>query len=489
MNKKRILFPKPFAVAIDDMGWMNGSHLGENGGQGPARAGVDRHFTVSDYQVIAEVSKAIGVRLQGLFVLCEMDRENVCAKYPTTTMYGNEWNNDANKSDEQLEIFAFLKQNSACIEFGMHGVGHEYWPEKMQLVRAEWYNLFEKKPWPESILNNHFKCYREIMRQYGLSEDEGHSFPESFVSCAYSFYWNPGGDYSLGKLLNHNGVKYANTDFSYVRELNPPEGNNGGGFDHGVHVINRINYGNEYLKYGSLPEVPVSMQESDVVESHFVNWLAAEKSRQSEITAKWIAFYKNVQGMDNRYISKNTEQLHSQWLYNRFTKTEEQNAGEVIIDNSEMPDEAYMYHLLGNMVLKLKLDRDEHISFASIDNKQIAACFEEAGYAFIYLPPLAKKKYILKYSCGHQTMDEFIFNSGTYNIYRFESTNHNIVFDIKMYGTQKVMIKCRKPVAVNSSDPNLRIISQEYDNASGILTLEICGRNIIGETGTVNLTF
>jgi hypothetical protein len=489
MIYKRMLFPRAFAVAIDDMGWMNGSHLGKDGGQGPSRAGVDRHFNVSDYQIVAEVSKATGVRLQGLFVMCEMDRENVCAKYPTTNMYGKEWNNAANKCDEQQEIFEFLKQNSASVEFGMHGVGHEYWPEKMQRVRAEWYNIAEKRPWPEETLNDHFKCFREIMKQYGLSEEEGHSFPESFVPCAYSFYWNPDDDYSLGKLLNHNGVKYANTDFSYIGELNPPKGNNGGGFDHGVHVLNRINYGNKYFEYGSLPAVPVGMQESDISESHFVNWLAGEKCRQSEITGEWIAFFKSVQSMEDRYLAKNTEQLHSQWLYKRFTKTEEPIAGEVIIDNSEMPDDAFKNCLLGNMVLKFRLDKDEHISSASLDNKQITSYFEEAGYAYIYLPPLAKKKYILKYAHGSQTMDEFIFNSGTYNIYRFESTDRAIVFDVKMYGTQMVLVKCRKPVSVYSSNPHLRIISEKYDRASGFLSLEISGRNIMGEKGTVDLAF
>ena len=154
-----------------------------------------------------------------------------------------------------------------------------------------------------------------------------------------------------------------------------------------------------------------------------------------------------------------------------------------------MPDEAYKYRLLGNMVLKIKLGHDEHISYASVDNKQIAAYFEDAGYAFIYLPPLAKEKYVLKYACGHRIMDKFIFNSGTYNIYRFESTDRAIEFDIKMYGTQKVMIRCPKPASVYSSNPNLRIISEKYDVAQGYLSLEICARDIIGETGTVNLTF
>jgi hypothetical protein len=487
--KNRIIFPRAFAVAIDDMGWINGSHLGRDGGMGPSRAGVDRHFDISDYKAVAEAGKATGVRLQGLFVLCEMDRQNVCSGYPTTTMMGRDWDNAANVSDEQLETIDFVKQNAAFIEFGMHGVGHEFWPEKMHRVRAEWYNLIEKKPWPEEILRGHFKCFGEIMKQYGLSEESGHSFPESFAPCAYSYYWNPDGDYSLGKLLKENGVKYANTDFSYIVELNPPRDKNGGGFDHGVHILNRINYGNRYFEYESLPLVPPECLESDVIESHFVNWLSAERSGQAGTTGKWINYLNRVQCLENRYLAKNTGQLHSQWLYNKFTMTEEPEPGVVTIDNTQMPDDVYNSDLLGNMLLKLRLGKGEHVSFASLDDDRIASYFEENGFAFLYLPPLMKKKYVLKYTTGYLMMDEFVFNSGTYNIYKVESNGSSMQFDIKMFGTQTVLIKCRKPRSVSSSNPHLEIISDSYNDETGYFSIEISGRNITGESGTVTLRF
>jgi len=484
-----IILPRAFAVAIDDLGWNNGKHLGKDGGQGPSRAGVDRHFSLSDYQSLVEAGKATGVRLQGLFVLCEMDRNNVCAKYPTTTMYGAEWDNNSDVCNEQLEIIDFVRQNSAFIEFGMHGVGHEFWPEKMKRVRAEWYNFPEKNPWPEQTLRDHFRCFREIMMQYQLSEEDGHSFPESFAPCAYSFYWNPKGSYSLGKLLNENGVKYANTDFSYITELNPPTERNGGGFDHGVHVINRINYGNKYFEYGSLPLVPLPDQESDVIESHFVNWLSEERNNQSEISRRWIDFLRCVQEMEERYLAKNTEQLHSQWLYNKYTRINESVPGEIIIDNTDMPDDALKFHLLGNLVLKIRVEKGQHVSFASFDNLPVASYFEECGYAYIYLPPLKKGKHVLKYTIDNQTMPEYIFNNGTYNIYRFEHKGRSIEFDIKMYGTQNVMVKCLQPLAIGSSHSNLRVLSGTYDQTSGLLSINISGRNIMGESGTIILTF
>jgi hypothetical protein len=485
---RRMIFPRPFAVAIDDMGWNNGSHLGKDGGEGPSRAGVDRHFSIRDYEILVEVGQTVGVRLQGLFVLCEMDRDNVCAKYPTTTMYGSDWDNSGNVCDEQLAVMNLVKNNAAYIEFGIHGVGHEYWPEKMHRVRAEWYNLLEKKPWPEENLRDHFKCFLAIMSQYGLNIESGHSFPESFAPCAYSFYWNPEGEYSLGKLLNENGVKYANTSFSYIGELNPPKEPDGGGFDHGVHVINRNNYGNKWFEPGVLPVIPLQNQQTDIIETHFINWLAPDDTLQQVTTEKWITYFQNVQRNEGRYLAKNTEQLHSQWLYRKFTKVEEKNPGDINIDNSEMDDDVYKHQLLGNMVLKIKLESAEHISGVTLDDQQIASYFEQFGFAFLYLPPLAKKKYALKYTIGSRTMESYVFNNGTYNIYRFESTRNRISFDIKMYGYQIVMIKCKKPAAVCSSNKYLKILSENYDLTTGFLSLGIFGRNFCGERGTISLS-
>jgi len=489
MENRKLIFPKAFAVALDDMGWVNGSHMGKNRGQGPSRAGVNKHFTINDYKAVVNAAQTIGTRLLGLFILCELDRENSCAKYPTTTMYGIDWDNSENVSDEQLQIMDFVKKSAAHLEFGMHGVGHEFWPEKMHRVRAEWYNLIDKKPWPEETLRDHFKCFREILTQYEINEENGHSFPESFVACAYSYYWNPDGDYSLGKLLNENGVKYANASFSYIKELNPPKEQNGGGFDHGVHVLNRINYGNEWFRYETMPTVSLDNQETDIIESHFVNWLAQDSTLQTRVTENWINYFKNVQRHENRYIAKNTEQLHSQWLYNKYAKIEEKEPGLAIIDNSCMPDEVYKFKLLGNMVLKIKINTNEHVSSVTINNKQISSYFEEFGYAFLYLPQLEKGKYILKYTLGDSNMQTYIFNNGTYNIYRFEHDKDFLSFDIKMYGSQVVTIKCLAPKSIASSNPYLKIISDDYNKATGILSLEISGRNICGESGTIRLSF
>jgi hypothetical protein len=404
-------------------------------------------------------------------------------------MYGKDWDNSKNVSDDQIEIMNYVKDNAAFLEFGMHGVGHELWPEKMHKVRAEWYNREDRKPWTEEILNDHIQCFKEIMAQYGLTPENGQSFPESFVPGSYSYYWNPDGEYSLGKLLQKSGVKYANTDFSFVPELNPPRGGNGGGFDHGVHVINRINYGNEWWRLGTLPSVPLEIQESDIIESHWANWLAQDYYFQPRVANLFINYYQMVQASPTRYMAKNTEQLHSQWLYNKYAKITDKLEKSVTIDNTAMPDEAYQNDLLGNMVIKIKLNNYEHVSSASIDHLEICCYHEESGYAFLYLPVLGRKTYHLVYSIGSQLMHDCILNNGTYNVYSLKKSKNALRFHVKMYGRQSIKLKCEKPRSIDSSNKYLEIKSSLYDEVQNMLSLEVSGRDFQGEKGIITLNY
>lgn len=485
MTNNSVIFPRPFAIGIDDLGWRNGSNLSANNPPGPLRTGVKRIHDLNDYKNIVDVAKVAGVRIQCLFVLGEMDRENVLAEYPTTTPQREKWDNSKVLNDEQFEIMEYICRESGYMEFGLHGICHEYWADDGIQRRAEWYNLADREPWPEEILQGHIQALRKIMAQYGLSVQRGHSFPESFVPCAYGYFWNPGGEYSLGKLLAEAGVKYASTDFGQIPELSPPKEVNGGGFDNGVHVINRMNYGNTWYELASLPKVLIEMQGTDIIESHWANWLAQDDILQQNVLVQWINYYKAVQKLHNRYLAKNTEQLHSQWLYNKYSQVTEREEGSVMIDNTQMPDEAYLLDKLGNMVLKVKIQENEHISDALIDEDLIPCYFEEGGYAFIYLPKLEKKGYILRYKKGPDFMPLHIYNDGTYNVYSLHKTGKEIQLIIRMYGTQVVKLKCSRPDKVIS--PTDELIVEDYLYEQETCHIKMRAKNIQGVKGEVKV--
>ena len=61
------------------------------------------------------------------------------------------------------------------MEFGLHGVGHEYWADDGIQRRAEWYNLIDREPWPEESLQQHIQDFREIMARELVDEIKGNS--------------------------------------------------------------------------------------------------------------------------------------------------------------------------------------------------------------------------------------------------------------------------------------------------------------------------
>lgn len=479
----RIIFPRGVSVNIGQVGWMGGSSLDPIGG--PWRAGIRRDFDIRDYQPIVEVGKELGVRFMSLFILGEMDRLNVLSEYPTSNPYGEKWDNTANISPRQIEIMDYVKNNASNIEFGITGVLHEYWEDGVK-SRAEWFNAEEQKPRDEKIVRNNVELLKRIMAQYGITPEQGHSFPESFIS--YGFYFNPGAEYSLGRVLSDNGVKYANTPFSSIRGLNHPPRLDGG-FDNGVLLLDRHNHGNPWYQYAKTPDSIPSGIQTVVVESHWANWLAYDDHLQPGVNRRWINYLRGIQADKDHYLSKNTEQLYSQWLYKKYTKVNERQAGKVIIDNRSMIDDAYEYDLLGNMVLAVQLNEGQHVAKANIDNKPIAAYYETEGFGYIYLPPLSKKNYTLEYEIGDKKMDRHVNNNGTYNVYHVNDLGSSLEVILKMYGEQIVEIYTSKPNSVISSNENLQISSFSYDEDQNIAYLTIKGRDIQGEKGTITLKY
>ncbi len=479
----KILFPRPFAFAIDDLGWMSGTNSGDMVQQGPYRIGLNRLMTVNDYQCIVDIAKKVGVRIQGLFILAELDIKNILAKYPTTTWMGTQWDNAEHINSGRIEpVIDFIKNNAAYLEFGLHGIGHEFWQD-LKMKRAEWYCVEDAHPWPEEEMRNRIGVIKAILSQHGLDDKHGHSFPESFVPSAYSFHWNPDGDFSTGHLLKKQGARYANTLFDFIPELASPTGDNSGEFDHGLLVVNRMAYGNDWYKLDVLPTVPLSQQKSDIVESHWSNWLAQDTFLQESVNQRWVDYYKAVQIDEERYLAKNSEQLYSQWLYKRYTRVFEEQPGKVTIDNSRMSDEAYSSGILANMVLKIRCGDSKHISSAHLNGKPLPALFEESGYGFLYLPRLEKKQYTLTYAVGSKLMTPCIFNDGTYNVYFFDVKDHVIKVSLRLYGTQDVTIRgITKVDNIVISNPQVILLKKQVDLSVKKVTLTLKAHDFQGET-------
>jgi hypothetical protein len=455
--------PKPMAIDIDDLGWKEGWDLHESGG--PYRLGLPRGrtMTLQDYEVIVYVSKAVGVRIKCLFVMSEFDRSNICAQYPTTNEQGIHWDNSALVNDNDFTIMDYVKQNAAHMEFGLHGVRHEFWSaETHKLSRAEWADNQKKRPY--DILWGHMECFKKLIDQYGID------FPKSVRTAAANYYYNPNDHEDTGVLMRTWGLKYATLppDREYVT-------------DHGLMVLLRSGG----VAWDAPNSAPDSYPKTEFMTSHWTNFVDLDPANDRRAGDKWIAWFDKVKDDPNRYTTKNTAQLHSQFLYRKFAQIS-LTGNTVYIDNRTMSNWAYTLELLGNLLLKHKLPDGEHISSASLNGGNIACYYEERGFAYVVLPKLEKRQYTLTFTTGTSEMPTYVLNDGTYNVERFQTGPESASVELEMYGTQEVKVKLLfEPNQVNSDNTDLEIENWHY--RAPFIYMRVHGQNIQGELGVITI--
>jgi hypothetical protein len=451
------------AIDIDDLGWKEGWDLHESGG--PYRLGLPlgRRMALPDYEVLVYISQAVGVRLKSLFIMSEFDRSNICARYPTTNEKGSNWDNSVLVSNSDFAVMNYVKENAAHIEFGLHGVRHEFWDAQTHTSsRAEWADNGRKRPY--DVLWGHMECFKKLIDQYGID------FPKSVRTAAANYYYNPDDPEDSGALMSAWGVKYATLppDREYVT-------------DHGLMVLLRSGG----VAWDAANSAPNTYPETEFMTSHWTNFVDPDPARNHEAGDKWIAWFNKVKEDPDRYTAKNTAQLHSQFLYRKFSQVTV-TGNTVLIDNREMPDWAYKLNLLGNLLFKHKLRDGEHISSASVNSGEIACYYEERGFAYIVLPKLEKKQYTLTVTTGTSDMPTYVWNDGTYNVQEFHSGTDKAIVGLEMYGTQRVKVKLRfEPHEVTSNNPDLEIKDWHYE--APFLHMLIRGRNIQGQPGVITI--
>ncbi len=153
-----------------------------------------------------------------------------------------------------------------------------------------------------------------------------------------------------------------------------------------------------------------------------------------------------------------------------------------------MPDEAYVHSKPGNMVLKVKLNENEHVSSASLNDKLVPAYFEDQGYAFLYLPPLEKKKYTLTFEIGKTAMPLAVYNDGTYNVYDLSQNAGEIKINVRVYGSQVVKVSCPRPFNIASDNPALIIEKMDYNEHEQMAYVHVKAKDFQGVTGDVILS-
>lgn len=545
--------PNAVGMAIDDLGWKLWVYQDSLN---------TRDATVADYQVIMNVGEAVGTRIMTAWIMCDMDRNFICAKPEYNTPYkmtadGTSWDNRWHYYPTDYDLMNLVKEKNAFMEFGLHGASHihpignrsrtdQHYPNYMLDFKNGEYADVDTDPtksaiaWGWDDMRNRARCFQELVRQYFTAEEM--YFPESFVPPGHAYNYGNNSSQSTGALLNTFGIKYVNgnTEVS-IPDLILTDPNLEEGYtDHGVVFMDRA-LGADYWAentlaspatpwYGESPEFPLVPLEPLVppnslpnyptdaygwIEAHFPNYWEYSSTPLTDPNStynRWVTYLKGINNNPERMLPKNSEACTSQWFYQRYAGVAPHltiTGAYILTVQSNplladyMPEQPYTWNLLGSVTIKTPLPTGKHISSASIDNgAQVVGYYEDTwgyGYLIIANPanPMGRLNrgiYTLTSTLGDKTMSTYVdMTLKTFNVYGFtaSTTQPTATVTLKMYGTQDVKVKTLfVPNNVSSDNPYLKINywTYTYDALGSFITINVTGRNMNGETGTLTIS-
>lgn len=446
--------PLAQGLVCDDLGWRFSSDMTEWGG--PPRLNSDHNPVLKDYEDIIRLAKSAGTRIFGAFVMSEWDLEGICAKEcynkplapMNITEFGLNWHNSV--TEEEKKVFSLIKENSAYIDFALHGVRHGHF-EEGKWKSGEWARRAKKDdkgnfcekiktvvPWDRENNTDRLiaRCYQEILREYFTEEEL--DFPESFVPPNHAYFYEPQNENTTGAILSEYGVKYCNFKMSgsgagdYV--YFDPVIN----FDKNLCLLDRRGLKNcSYRKTGATPRIPPRAYAW--AEVHFNNLWGK--------TDHFIKYLYNINRFPQRMLGKNTEQVFSQWIYRNFAKIRN-GFSSAILDLRDIPQTVYDRKILSNITLKIFLGRNE-IEYINCDGLDVIGYSKDRfGYGYVTLANTENKMgacgrglYNINYRIGKKSEFSHILTDTTACLYGKEEKEDCICFKVKVYGTQTLKIK------------------------------------------------
>ena len=376
----KVFIPMPLQVVIDDVGWWSGEDGSKR--QEPYRTGINRSHVPADYQAIADLGRALGIRPQAAFILCEWDKENILRHLPTSTWMGDKWDNSKWIGPWLEEAAEIIRTNHNHFELTVHGVGHEYW-EGETFTRAEWHDS-NGQIRPRDQVELHLEYFEKLMNQHNLGP-----FPKSFVPAAFRHSFGPSadGEVGLAEILEERGINYINTPFSSIYNKERIQYKHFG-FDSNVMTIDR---GNDEFPWLIFPADPSVELIGPTCGLHWPNMLHPVPERNSEIVERWINYLKPYSVKPEMILAPDSEAFQHQLVHHTFTLTK-LNGNLIELDFSETDK---IYGLIGKDELTLKIMTEKPLRFKS-DTIDILSQLLQEGSEFLYILKLKRKKEILK---------------------------------------------------------------------------------------------
>ena len=372
------MIPMPVQVVIDDVGWWSGKDGSK--WQEPYRTGIHRNHVVADYQAIASLGKALGIRPQAAMVLCEWDRKDILKNVPHSTWMGRNWDNSRWVGPWLEEAADMINSNREHFEITMHGLGHEWWTDGL-FTRAEWADNSGVMR-PKEDIERHLDAFAEIMRQNNLGE-----LPRSFVPTAFrhGFGVTPGNDVSIAELFRNRGFTYTNTPFGIMRNKEHVQYDIFG-VDSGMMTVDRED--NDLIAWNKISTMPNGVIEGTTCGMHWPNLLHEDPDRNSEIVDAWVNLLAPYHHKQETILAKNSLCFQQQLAHHQCTRIDLLD-GVIKLDFTQTNQLGTM---TSNDELTVKISSHKELTFSSHNIHIVSVAPRRENNLMRYTLDLRKKE-------------------------------------------------------------------------------------------------
>ncbi len=312
MNMK-ITIPMPLLVSIDDVGWWKGTD--GSGANQPFRTGMPRDHGPEDYLALAELGKRLDMRLLAGFVLCEWDRDPILQNLPSSTWMGKNWTAPGVDLDRKIKAAEIIQKAEKYIEFGLHGLGHEFWDQGV-MQRSEFHDAGCRMRDPDEI-RKHLSYFLKIMDQYDFG-----SRPKTFIPPALKHSFG-GPDQGIQKILAEFGIESVTLLFSKARLYSSPQAGKMA-WENDVLLVDR---GESEIPWNRVAAGPEFKFDRPVMALHWANLLHPDPGQNFLVIEKWADYIKTGIAKRGMLLVQDSGACFTQYGHYLMSKIKETHGG------------------------------------------------------------------------------------------------------------------------------------------------------------------
>ena len=325
-----IVIPVAFQLSLDDVGWHDGRDLRTI--NQPSRSGLPRNHHPLDYNMLAELGRALDMKIVCPLCLGDWDKDNFLRGHVGVTHKPHTWDR-ASEIDlgYAKECFEAL-ESAEYIEYGLHGLMHGRYTEDGKLIWEKEYFTPKDESLKTAYLDtddfrNRLDLFFKIYNSWGFSQKI-----RTFVAPCGMGKTNLDMMEEMAKILEPLGIKYWTNGTLPYKGILKTFGNIASIREVSGDVPwNAYDFDPKHMKVFGSEDKPIN---SGVWGIHWTNFLRFNPENNLERLDAWVDFFRRQSEVFGAMLSKDIAFAANQLYYKVFA-TLESYENKCVIDLSE----------------------------------------------------------------------------------------------------------------------------------------------------------